>query len=92
MKIEIKNYRCIPDSNPLRLDFDLGQTIAFVGPNNSGKSAVLGFFYEFRPLPHGITFLGISPRWPLVLKFCPKSPINPVKDYFQNSICGRHHA
>ena len=50
----LKDYRCFPDSHPARLAIRKGMT-AFVGPNNSGKSALLRFFYEFRDL-----FLRIS--------------------------------
>jgi len=48
-KITLKNYRCFEDSNPLTID--LGpRFIALVGPNNSGKSTFLKFFYEARVL------------------------------------------
>ena len=47
MKFTIKNYRCFDQSNPLIFDLVKGFT-AFVGPNNSGKSSILKFFYEFR--------------------------------------------
>lgn len=51
MKVEftVKNYRCFDDSLPLRFILEDGFT-AFVGPNNSGKSSILKFFYEFRNL------------------------------------------
>lgn len=45
----IKNYRCFPDSNPARFTIRPGFT-GFVGANNSGKSSLLRFFYEFRNL------------------------------------------
>jgi len=45
--ITIKNYRCFSDSNPARIKIRKGFT-AFIGVNNSGKSALLKFFYEFR--------------------------------------------
>src|SRR5437870_1327352 len=48
-ELTIKNYRCFPDSHPVRLSFDKGFT-ALVGANNSGKSSFLRFLYEFRPL------------------------------------------
>ncbi len=48
-ELTIKNYRCFPDSHPVRVSFEKGFT-AFVGANNSGKSSVLRFLYEFRPL------------------------------------------
>lgn len=45
--IEIENYRGF--TSPTRASFDLGSGItSFVGRNNSGKSSLLKFFYEFR--------------------------------------------
>lgn len=52
--IEIKGYRCFSPSSPLRLTLDDG-ILSFVGPNNSGKSTALRFFYEFRGLLHNVT-------------------------------------
>jgi energy-coupling factor transporter ATP-binding protein EcfA2 len=49
VEITLKNYRCFPDSNPARIRVKNGFT-AFVGPNNAGKSALIRFFVEFRPL------------------------------------------
>jgi AAA15 family ATPase/GTPase len=51
MKVEItiKNYRCFPDFKPAQITVQKGCT-AFIGVNNSGKSSLLKFFYEFRPL------------------------------------------
>jgi ABC-type Na+ transport system ATPase subunit NatA len=50
MRIEItlKNYRCFPDRYPAKFVVGDGWT-AFLGVNNAGKSALLRFFYEFRP-------------------------------------------
>ncbi len=45
--LTIKNYRCFTDANPARISLRPGFT-AFVGPNNTGKSTLLKFFYEFR--------------------------------------------
>lgn len=47
--ITIKNYRGFSDNNPARIKLKKG-FISFVGINNSGKSSVLRFFYEFREL------------------------------------------
>jgi AAA15 family ATPase/GTPase len=47
--ITIKNYRCFHESDPLRIRIQPGFT-ALLGANNSGKSALLRFFYEFRNL------------------------------------------
>jgi hypothetical protein len=49
VELTIKNYRCFPDNRPLRFEIREGFT-AFVGVNNSGKSSILRFFYEFRNL------------------------------------------
>ena len=49
MELTIKNYRSFADAKPARLILRPGFT-ALVGPNNSGKSSLLRFFYEFRPL------------------------------------------
>lgn len=51
MKIDltISNYRCFPDSSPIRLTLSPGFS-SFVGSNNSGKSSIIRFFYEFRDL------------------------------------------
>jgi hypothetical protein len=45
----LKNYRCFPDRLPTALRIQPGMT-ALVGKNNSGKSSVLKFLYEFRDL------------------------------------------
>jgi ABC-type Na+ transport system ATPase subunit NatA len=47
--ITLKNYRCFSDSKPAVIILQDGIT-AFVGANNAGKSTVLRFFYEWRPL------------------------------------------
>jgi ABC-type cobalamin/Fe3+-siderophores transport system ATPase subunit len=49
VEITIKNYRCFSDSKPAHITLRKGFT-AFVGVNNSGKSSLLKFFYEFRSL------------------------------------------
>ncbi len=49
IEITIKNYRCFPDSRPAKILLQKGFT-SFVGVNNSGKSTLLKFFYEFRDL------------------------------------------
>jgi ABC-type cobalamin/Fe3+-siderophores transport system ATPase subunit len=62
--LTIKNYRCFPDSSPAKIAIRKGFT-AFLGPNNSGKSSLLRFFYEFRNLfsflsgPGSGSFLGL---------------------------------
>lgn len=49
VEITLKNYRCFPEDRPARIILREGFT-AFVGINNSGKSSILKFFYEFRNL------------------------------------------
>jgi AAA15 family ATPase/GTPase len=51
MKIELtlKNYRCFSEQYPARIHVQKGFT-AFLGINNSGKSSLLKFFYEYRGL------------------------------------------
>lgn len=51
VKLTIKNYRCFDDRNPLIIDLGRNFT-ALVGPNNSGKSSFLKFFFEFRRFWH----------------------------------------
>jgi ABC-type cobalamin/Fe3+-siderophores transport system ATPase subunit len=45
--LELKNYRCFSDSQPVRFAIDK-DVVALIGPNNSGKSSLLRFFVEFR--------------------------------------------
>ena len=49
VEIILKNYRCFSDSEPAKFSLDKG-FISFVGANNSGKSTILKFFYEFRDI------------------------------------------
>src|SRR5882762_8255235 len=49
IELTLKNYRCFPDTRPMRISIEGGLT-AFIGVNNSGKSSLLKFFYEFRHL------------------------------------------
>jgi len=49
MEFVIKNYRCFTDKDPARIRI-AGGFVSFVGVNNSGKSALLRFFYDFRNL------------------------------------------
>lgn len=49
INITIKNYRCFSQEKPLHIELTQG-FLALVGINNSGKSAFLKFFYEFRDL------------------------------------------
>jgi ABC-type multidrug transport system ATPase subunit len=49
IEITLKNYRCFSDSKPAKFSLEKGFT-SFVGANNSGKSTILKFFYEFRDI------------------------------------------
>jgi ABC-type Mn2+/Zn2+ transport system ATPase subunit len=57
IKITLKNYRCFSDSNPARFSLQKGFT-SFIGVNNSGKSSLLKFFYEFRNLFGHLSHIG----------------------------------
>jgi energy-coupling factor transporter ATP-binding protein EcfA2 len=47
--LTITNYRCFSTATPAHLTLTQGFS-AFVGINNAGKSSLLKFFYELRPL------------------------------------------
>src|SRR5712692_279549 len=47
--VTLKNYRCFSDETPARFTIRKGFT-GFVGVNNSGKSTLVRFLYEFRNL------------------------------------------
>jgi energy-coupling factor transporter ATP-binding protein EcfA2 len=49
LRLTLKNYRCFSDQQPAVFEYGRGFT-ALVGPNNSGKSALLRFIYEYRAL------------------------------------------
>lgn len=46
-EIEVKNYRCFSDNEPLRFNVIDG-LVAVVGQNNSGKTTLLKFIVELR--------------------------------------------
>jgi ABC-type Mn2+/Zn2+ transport system ATPase subunit len=43
--IKVRNYRCFTDENPITFDLS-NQMVALIGPNNSGKTTALKFFWE----------------------------------------------
>lgn len=49
VRLTLKNYRGFTDEEPARIEFGPGLT-ALLGRNNSGKSSLKLFFYEFREL------------------------------------------
>lgn len=57
-ELTLKNYRCFADEHPLRLSFGRRFT-ALVGPNNSGKSTVLRWIYDFRHVFNSFTRPGL---------------------------------
>ncbi|MGM9514561.1 ATP-dependent nuclease [Roseateles sp. DB2] len=52
-KVRLYDYRCFRREAPATLEFSKGFT-SFVGPNNSGKSALIRFPYEMRGVIVGI--------------------------------------
>jgi ABC-type dipeptide/oligopeptide/nickel transport system ATPase component len=48
VKLVVKNYRCFSDQYPARLDLSK-ESIALVGENNTGKSALIRLPHELRP-------------------------------------------
>lgn len=64
IKIVLRNYRCFSEDNPGIFEIGDGFT-SLIGPNNSGKSTALKFFFEvrhvlsyFKNIQHGINFAG----------------------------------
>ena len=75
IEITLKNYRCFPDSNPARMSVRGGFT-SFIGVNNSGKSSLLKFFFEFRSLfqswvPHSMVIQTVLQETPQAFGFPP---------------------
>jgi ABC-type cobalamin/Fe3+-siderophores transport system ATPase subunit len=52
--LELKNFRSFPIDSPARLTLGSGFT-SIVGVNNAGKSSLLRFFWEFRPIFAALT-------------------------------------
>ena len=46
--VTLTHYRCFHDASPVRFALEPGKTIALIGMNNAGKSALMRFFYEFK--------------------------------------------
>jgi ABC-type ATPase involved in cell division len=83
MKISISNYRCFSRSDPATVDLDRGFT-ALVGPNNSGKSSFLKFFFEFRQLFRSISAQTLGEALTGKLQgFDPKT-VGPLGDVFSD--------
>ncbi len=77
----ISNYRCFPRETPV--DFSIGDGItAVVGCNNAGKSALLRFFHDFRPLFSQLNQSPHSEREAIALGFQP--PVRDPSEVFSN--------
>jgi predicted ATPase len=91
IELTLKNYRCFPESKPVRIVLRKGFT-SFVGVNNSGKSSLLKFFFEFRELfrlwslPSGHLISALSGS-PVGFSFA-RSIFDPQHDVFFNSNSG----
>jgi len=48
LNITLTHYRCFSQSAPVSFTLRKGQTLALVGKNNVGKSALMRFFYELK--------------------------------------------
>ena len=46
--VTLTHYRCFHDTSPIKFSLEPGKTIALIGMNNAGKSALMRFFYEFK--------------------------------------------
>ena len=46
--VTLTHYRCFHETSPVKFSLEPGKTIALVGMNNAGKSALMRFFYEFK--------------------------------------------
>ena len=46
--VTLTHYRCFHETSPVNFSLEPGKTIALVGMNNAGKSALMRFFYEFK--------------------------------------------
>jgi ABC-type branched-subunit amino acid transport system ATPase component len=75
VQIEVKNYRCFDDSQPLRFQIKKG-AVAFTGPNNAGKSSILRFIYEMRTI------------WSLLAQLSPVNPGNSIYSFLRDNPFG----
>lgn len=84
--ITLKNYRCFPDTKPAFISVRNGLT-AFVGVNNSGKSTLLRFFYEFRGLFQALQNPnGLGPALQhSAMTFTPADSVLDINEVFSNS-------
>lgn len=50
LRVNLSNYRCFYGHCGVELNLEEGKTFAIVGKNNTGKSALMRFFFELRNL------------------------------------------
>lgn len=48
LNITLEHYRCFSKTAPVSFTLHKGQTLALIGKNNVGKSALMRFFYELK--------------------------------------------
>src|SRR5260370_4028031 len=85
VELLIKNYRCFADSDPARVSLRRGFS-GLIGVNNSGKSSLLRFFFEFRNVfglmsDGNFAALFNKNRIP----FGPPANVTDINDLFTNS-------
>jgi predicted ATPase len=84
VELSIKNYRSFADSDPARISLRRGFS-ALIGVNNSGKSSLLRFFFEFRSvfalMTDGNFFTLFNKN---KLAFGPPANITDINDLFTN--------
>jgi predicted ATPase len=84
----ISNYRCFPRETPV--EFSIGDGItAFVGRNNAGKSALLRFLHEIRPLIPALNHTPHSEGQYFGVTFQP--PVRDAQELFSNRNNGDSH-
>src|SRR5438445_3480736 len=86
INLVLKNYRCFTDSNPAHFSIKSGLT-GIIGVNNSGKTTILKFFYEFRNIFQNLQHVPsiITAMSPNGLVFSPPPTLKSNDDYFCNS-------
>ncbi|MCH9044968.1 MAG: AAA family ATPase, partial [SAR324 cluster bacterium] len=87
IEVTIKNYRCFPYDRPAQFTIGDGLT-AFLGVNNSGKSSLLKFFYEFRSMFQSLSEPGGALLFALrgiPQAFGPASSVRDIAELFCNS-------
>ncbi|MEQ1775762.1 MAG: AAA family ATPase [Burkholderiales bacterium] len=55
LRIRLSRYRCFFDAHDVELELERGKCVAIVGKNNTGKSALMRFFFEMRNILQGFS-------------------------------------